>query len=172
MKNDNLKKPDQEKALMLIESFEKGDLVNPGTEIIEGVEQLTTPVIKFEKEGQTLIGLYIGNNECPSSVGGESDYFLFHRLITPNNVEVGFCGSMAIDEALRNKEPFRFIVFIKYSSSKKVKKGNFKQFQIMAIDMSNIKNPLYQVKDHPLVNLYKRYALVTESEDKEKKEGY
>lgn len=143
----------QDKALALIESFEQGELVNPEMEIIEGVEQLTTPVIKFEKDGQTLIGLFTGSKECPSTMPGPTDYFYFHTVVTVNNMEVGFCGSKAIDEALSKLQPFRHIVFIKFISEKKVKQGNFKQFQIMAIDMENKNNPLYRC-GHAFVRVY------------------
>lgn len=157
--SDEVKQPSpQDKALALIESFTNGDLINPEMDIIEGVEQLTTPVIKFEKDGQVLIGLYTGSKECPSTMPGPTDYFYFHTLLTDRYIEVGFCGSKALDEALLKKEPNRYVVFIKFISEKKVKSGNFKQFQIMAIDMENKKNPLYKAKDNPFVILYEGLA--------------
>ncbi len=153
-----------DKALALIDSFQSGDLINPELELlgVEGIEQLTIPVVKFEKEGQVLIGIYLGCKECPSTykdIG--SDYFLFHRIMNEKKRELGFCGSMAIDQALKNKDPYRYLVFIKFKGKKKVSQGGFKQFDIMAIDMQNKSNPLYQLENHPFVKIYKELFDVT-----------
>lgn len=160
-----------DKALALIRSFEDGDLINPEMEIIEGVEQLTTPVIRFEKDGQVIIGLYSGKKECLSSKQGPSDYFYFHTLITAKNIEIGFCGSKALDDALLKKQAYRYVVFIKYLKDKSVKAGKFKEFQIVAVDMENPKNPLYRIPDHPFVKIYKERKPLNVNSDRGGNEG-
>ena len=147
----------EDKALEVIQSFESGDLINPGMEIIPGIEQLTTPIIKFEKDNQVLMGLYLGAKECVSSMPGPSDYFYFHTVRMPNGLDVGFCGSKALDDALRKKRPGRFVIYIKYVKEKKVAKGNFKEFQIMGVDMENKDNPLYKIPNHPMVKIFNDY---------------
>lgn len=149
----------EDKAITLIESFEKGDLINPQLDIMEGVLQLTIPVVKFEKDGQTLIGLYVNSTECPSNLVGPSDYFYFHTIKMSNNMDVGFCGSKALDDVLLKLTPLRYVVYIKYLAEKKVKQGKFKQFQIMAVDMENKRNPLYRLKDHPFVRVYENLII-------------